>query len=135
MIEDKYKKYPKYESITIAGIEFNVENTYYPNSCCDNELIESHICKDLPILCKKIAGLINNQSETIDYGWFHTIYELAHSLVRMCQNPIMDEIVYLVAPAIRAFLINILKLIENEPSWYHLNYSYYYEKKIFKTTC
>lgn len=127
LYNDDYKMYRKSESFTRVGVEINVESTNFQSFNPDEELINSPVCSDLPKLCDKISKLISTRSNINYYGWFHTISEVSNSLVRMSKTPIMDEIVFLIAPGVRAFLINVLDLMERKQDDCFSNCSYLYD--------
>ncbi len=125
LCSDEYKNYRKPESATKVGVYIDIESTNYQDFSPDNELINSKICSELSGLCKHILNSI--ESEHLDLGWFHAISEVAHSLVRMSKTPIMDEVVYLIAPGVRAFLLNIKDIIEKHEKEELLHSEHLYE--------
>lgn len=125
LYSDEYKNYRKPESATKVGVYIDIESTNYQDFPPDNELINSKICSELSDLCKLISNSI--ESEHLDLGWFHAISEVAHSLVRMSKTPIMDEVVYLIAPGVRAFLLNIKDMIEKREKEELLHSEHLYE--------
>lgn len=109
---DEYRDYRKPESVTKVGVYIDIESTNYQEFSPDSDLISSKICSELSDLCRGISESL--KSKQMDLGWFHAISEVAHSLVRMSKTPIMDEVIYLIAPGVRAFLLNIIDMIEKK---------------------
>ena len=127
LFNDLYKDYKKSESSTRMGIEIDIENTTFPEELCNYNPEESVLCAELPDLCKKIQKLISVRKDQAYFGWFHAISEIANSLVRMSKTPVMDEVVYLVSPGVRAFLLNIHNLLDHNLIGCNAYYSYLYE--------
>lgn len=127
LFNDLYKDYKKSESSTRVGIEIDIENTTFSEELCNYKPEEFVLCAELPELCKKIRKLISVRKDQTYFGWFHAISEIANSLVRMSKTPIMDEVVYLVSPGVRAFLLNIHNLLDHNLIGSSAYYSYLYE--------
>lgn len=117
----------KPESTSRVGVEIDLENVNYQIFTPDNDLINSSVCAELPSLCQKINEIISTSNYKSYFGWFHTISEVANSLVRMSKTPIMDEVVYLIAPGVHAFLMNILDLLNKQPDRSFSKYGYLYD--------
>lgn len=67
---------------------------------------------ELKPLCDSLLALLieidSCQSKPIIKSWWLHVSELSKALARMSTMPVMDEVVYLLAPGIRTFLVNIL---------------------------
>lgn len=126
-LDENYKNYRKSESTTRLGIEINIEFTNLPSFKTDKELINSKICKELPELCENISKALSLTNNRKYFGWFHAILEVANSLVTMSRTPIMDEVVYLIAPSVRAFLLNIQEILNNKNQIDFSHYAYLYD--------
>lgn len=110
----------KSESSTRFGVEINVETTDNNIFQQDSEIMELKTCQDLPNICKEISSLISTNCNESYFGWFHAISEIANSLVTMSKTPVMDEVVYLIAPGVRTFLLNVREYICKDV----INFSY-----------
>ena len=58
------------------------------------------LCTDMMTARKKLAVLYAKESPL----WFPAVSKIAFSLARMCSTPVTDEVIYLLVPAITAFL-------------------------------
>ena len=118
------------ESITRLGIDINISEieTLYKNN-----KVGLRVCKDIPNLCKTLSRLIASRSDKdmAYFGWLHTILGISNILVRIDKNPVMDEIVYLIAPAIKAFLLNVISVLNTSD----FNKSYYDFLYTFSENC
>lgn len=123
--DESYRDCRKMESLIEVGLDICTEKIHSDDYAV-NELCQAPMCADLPGLCEQLNYTISSKNNHNDYGWFHAISEIANSLVRMSKTPIMDEIVYLLAPGVRSFLLNVLEQLNNEPQSYNAYKPYYY---------
>ena len=96
-------------STTRVGIQINIEHDFAVSERSDL----MPLCKKLLPLRDDIAQRIKHANSILDYSWFHAVSEIANSIVRMSKSPVMDEVVYLLAPELEAFLENILFQLDN----------------------
>lgn len=104
---DNYADIRQSESVTRIGIEVNIDNHFQ----CNKDIDLAIFGENLISLRDQAAELSYVESNIKRYSWFPSISELTNSLVRMCTTPVLDEVVYLLAPAVEAFLKNILHLM------------------------
>ncbi len=118
----------KADSSTRVGIEFQLSELLSYQFKEKAATAESALCAEFPDLCKKISSLLIAKNDEEHFGWVHAILEVANSLVRMSKTPVMDEVVYLIAPGLRAFLLNFVEILNNpsmdEPRYSSQFYSY-----------
>ncbi len=115
LFNDEYIEFQKAESSSRIGVTFNFESFYEAD--LNTNLKNSKICSELPKLCTSISDKLRIDKE--HFGWFYTVSEVANSLVRMSATPVMDEVVYLLAPAVHAFLVDVDKNISNGCDMYY----------------
>lgn len=74
--------------------------------------------QDLKPLCSRLLSLLSSidqcENKEAIYSWYGHLSQLTKSLARMSRMPVMDEVVYLLAPGIRTFLENILEMLKRE---------------------
>ncbi|MDO5401060.1 MAG: hypothetical protein Q4F17_08785 [Eubacteriales bacterium] len=97
------------ESTTRVGIQINIEHDF---AISERDNL-TPLCPKLLPLRDEIVQRIKHKNSTFDYSWFHAVSEIANSMVRMSKSPVMDEVVYLLAPELEAFLENILFQLDN----------------------
>lgn len=73
---------------------------------------------ELKPLCDSLLALLAEvdqcQNKSIIQSWWLHVSELSKALARMSTMPVMDEVVYLLAPGIRTFLENILSELKEK---------------------
>lgn len=127
LFSENFKEYRKSESSSKIGINLFIDNTRKELKAKQHELGDSNICGSLMDSCKKISKLISSREDKGDFGWFHAISEISNSLIRMSKTPVMDEVVYLVAPGVKAFLTNVELLLEQDRINPEAPYGYLYD--------
>lgn len=122
LFNEEYRAIRLSESTTRVGIRISVASDF-----------ETPPPSDLPPLCSKLISLCGRISlyfdqirDYIDDSWFYAISEIANSLARMSRSPVMDEVVYLLAPGVESFLENIQFRL-NTHSFDPANLPIYYE--------
>lgn len=97
------------ESITRVGVQVDIQQEFA--STPESDL--SSLCKKLTPLRDDILTRLHQKQGYYEDDWFRAISEVSNTLVRMSKSPVMDEVVYLVAPQIEAFLENVLYHLDN----------------------
>lgn len=103
------KKIRQSESTTRLGIQISIEQDFTVPEKTDL----APLCRQLLPLRDKIVSRLRETDGMLDDSWFHAVSEISNSLVRMSKSPVMDEVVYLLAPEMEAFLENILFQLDN----------------------
>lgn len=67
---------------------------------------ESEVCS-LTRICTVLSHKITNCPDISNKSWRRPLVELSNTLVHMSQSPMLDELVYLILPALYAFWENI----------------------------
>lgn len=106
---EENKKILQSESTTRLGIQINIEHDFAIPEKTD--LVP--LCEKLLPLRDEIVSRLRQKKGTLDDSWFRAVSEIANSLVHMSKSPVMDEVVYLLAPEMEAFLENILFQLDN----------------------